>query len=428
MKISKYILILPAVLALTHSSFCMAQDGIAKNAELSLEDCIDITLKSNPAISASFAAQEAQKNKLSQTKSSYLPQIDASANYSRGDSKSEEGWKGADNSYSSSINAKQLIYDFGQTGLSADIQENSYYSSIADTKNLVINTVYDLKEAYYATLLAKQSKAVYEQSVEQYQEQLKRAKAYYQVGTRPKIDVTAAQVNLNNAKLNLIQAENSLKKSYHVLLNVMGVYDPNPQFTLKMDDTLPEFKLTEEEALDTAMQNRQDLLSYKLKLESARQNVKLSKTGYAPSINASGSYGWSGGDFPLYDRWSVGAGISIPIFSGLSTYNKAKEAQNSMLGAYYNLTSAEQAVLLEIKKAYLNVQDSRSKIPVAEITRTQAQENYELAVGRYKVGVGNYIEVKDAETTLSDAKLSYIQAVFDYILSIAALNKAMGII
>ena len=71
-----------------------------------------------------------------------------------------------------------------------------------------------------------------------------------------------------------------------------------------------------------------------------------------------------------------------------------------MLGAYYNLTSAEQAVLLEIKKAYLNVQDSRSKIPVAEITRTQAQENYELAVGRYKVGVGNYIEVKDAETTL----------------------------
>ena len=286
MKISKYILILPAVLALTHSSFCMAQDGIAKNAELSLEDCIDITLKSNPAISASFAAQEVQKNKLSQTKSSYLPQIDASANYSRGNSKSEEGWKGTDNSYSSSINAKQLIYDFGQTGLSADIQENSYYSSIADTKNLVINTVYNLKEAYYATLLAKQRKAVYEQSVEQYQEQLKRAKAYYQVGTRPKIDVTAAQVNLNNAKLNLIQAENSLKKSYHVLLNVMGVYDPNPQFTLKMNDTLPEFKLTEEEALDTAMQNRQDLLSYKLKLESARQNVKLSKTGYAPSINA----------------------------------------------------------------------------------------------------------------------------------------------
>lgn len=428
MKIKNLIPIITALAVFVYPSAAAAQDTIKKDTVLSLEDCIDITLKNNPTISSSFASQEAQRNRLSQTKSSYLPQIDASANYSRSDSESETGWSGAQDGYSSSINAKQLIYDFGKTGLSSAIQENSYYSAVADTRNLIINTIYELKKAYYDTLLARESKHVYEQSVEQYQEQLKRAQAYYQVGTRPKIDVTTAQVNLNNAKLNLIQAENSLKKSYHVLLNVMGIYDPAPQFSLQMNNTLPEFTLTEEEALDTAMKNRQDLLGYKLKLESARQNIKLSRTGYAPSINATGSYGWSGGDFPLYDRWSVGAGVSIPIFSGLSTYNSVKEAQNNMLSAYYNLTSAEQNILLEIKEAYLNVQDSKSKIPVAEITRTQAQENYELAVGRYKVGVGNYIEVKDAETTLSDAKLAYIQAVFDYTLSIAALNKAMGII
>lgn len=428
MKIKNLIPIITALAVFAYPNAAAAQDTIEKDTVLSLEDCIDITLKNNPTISSSFASQEAQKNRLSQTKSSYLPQIDASANYSRSDSESDAGWSGAQDGYSSSINAKQLIYDFGKTGLSSDIQENSYYSAVADTRNLIINTIYELKKAYYDTLLARESKHVYEQSVEQYQEQLKRAQAYYQVGTRPKIDVTTAQVNLNNAKLNLIQAENSLKKSYHVLLNVMGIYDPAPQFSLQMNNALPEFTLTEEEALDTAMKNRQDLLGYKLKLESARQNIKLSRTGYAPSINATGSYGWSGGDFPLYDRWSVGAGVSIPIFSGLSTYNSVKEAQNNMLSAYYNLTSAEQDILLEIKEAYLNVQDSKSKIPVAEITRTQAQENYELAVGRYKVGVGNYIEVKDAETTLSDAKLAYIQAVFDYTLSIAALNKAMGII
>lgn len=428
MKIKNIIPIVTALAVLLYPNAAAAQGTIKKDTVLSLEDCIDITLKNNPAISSSFASQEAQRNRLSQTRSSYLPQIDASANYSRSDSESEKGWGGAQDGYSSSINAKQLIYDFGKTGLSSDIQENSYYSAVADTRNLIINTIYELKKAYYDTLLARESKHVYEQSVEQYQEQLKRAQAYYQVGTRPKIDVTTAQVNLNNAKLNLIQAENSLKKSYHVLLNVMGIYDPSPEFSLQMNNTLPEFSLTEEQALDTAMKNRQDLLGYKLKLESARQNVKLSRTGYAPSINATGSYGWSGGDFPLYDRWSVGAGVSIPIFSGLSTYNSVKEAQNNMLSAYYNLTSAEQDILLEIKEAYLNVQDSKSKIPVAEITRTQAQENYELAVGRYKVGVGNYIEVKDAETTLSDAKLAYIQAVFDYTLSIAALNKAMGII
>lgn len=420
-------MVLSAFLAFTPQVFAQNEGPISPNSILSIEDCIDITLKNNPKISASFASQEAQRSRVSQSKSSYMPQVNANANYNRSNSETQNGWVGADNSYSSAISANQLLYDFGKTGLSVDMQENSYYSSVADTQNLIINTIYELKEAYYAVLLAKQSKLVYEQSVEQYQEQLKRAKGYYQVGTRPKIDVTTAQVNLNNAKLKLIQAENSLKKSYHVLLNVMGIHDNNPTFELEMNNVLPEFTLTEEEALETAMQNRQDLLSSKLKLESARQNVKLSRTGYAPTINASGSYGWSGGDFPLYDRWSVGAGISVPIFSGLSTYNKVEEAKSSMMNAYYNLTSAEQAILLEIKKAYLNVNDSKSKIPVAEITRTQAEENYQLAVGRYKVGVGNYIEVKDAETTLSDAKLSYVQAVFEYNLSIAALNKAMGI-
>ena len=426
MKIKKYIL--PFSLFLAFYTLVYAQNiQTDKSNILTLQDCIDITLKNNPSIASSYASQEAQKNRVSQSKSSYLPQVDASANYSRGNSKTSTGWNDAANNYSSSINAKQLIYDFGQTGLSTDIQKNTYYSSVADTKNLVVNTIYQLKEAYYAVLLAKQRKLVYEQSVEQYQQQLKRAKGYYEVGTRPKIDVTTAEVNLNNAKLNLIQTENLLNKSFHVLLNIMGIYDYDESFDITMNDTLPEFTLTEEEAINTAMQNRQDLLSYRLKLENARQNIKLSKTGYAPSINATGSYGWSGNDFPLYDRWSVGAGISVPLFSGFSTYNKVKEAQNNMLSAYYNLTAAEQDILLDIKKAYLNVQDSKSKIPVAEISRTQAEENYQLAVGRYKVGVGNYIEVKDAETTLSDAKLSYINAVFDYILSIAALNKAMGI-
>lgn len=426
MKIKKYIL--PFSLFLAFYTLVYAQNiQTDKSNILTLQDCIDITLKNNPSIASSYASQEAQKNRVSQSKSSYLPQVDASANYSRGNSKTSTGWNEAANNYSSSINAKQLIYDFGQTGLSTDIQKNTYYSSVADTKNLVVNTIYQLKEAYYAVLLAKQRKLVYEQSVEQYQQQLKRAKGYYEVGTRPKIDVTTAEVNLNNAKLNLIQTENLLNKSFHVLLNIMGIYDYDESFDITMNDTLPEFTLTEEDAINTAMQNRQDLLSYRLKLENARQNIKLSKTGYAPSINATGSYGWSGNDFPLYDRWSVGAGISVPLFSGFSTYNKVKEAQNNMLSAYYNLTAAEQDILLDIKKAYLNVQDSKSKIPVAEISRTQAEENYQLAVGRYKVGVGNYIEVKDAETTLSDAKLSYINAVFDYILSIAALNKAMGI-
>ena len=402
-----------------------AQENIT-GAELSLEDCINLTLKYNPSLKAASLNTQVQQNKLAQTRANYLPQVNANASYSRSNQEGLTGWGDAQDGYSSSVSATQLIYDFGKTGLTNKIQKNNYYSAQQDEQNTINEVIYKLKQAYYGVLNAQESRNVYAQSVEQYEQQLKRAKAFYSVGTRPKIDVTTAEVNLNNAKLNLIKGENDLKTAYYNLTNVMGIYDQDPSFTLTNRDTIPDYNITIEEALKEAKNNRPDLLSLELKLENAKRNVSLAKTGYAPSLTANGSYGWSGQDFPLYDRWSVGAGINVPIFSGFSTYNQVKEAQNNMQVAYANLTAKEQAILLDIKSCYFDLEEAKTRIPVADLSRKQAQENYDLAIGRYKVGVGNYIEVKDAETTLSNAKLSYIGAVFDYNLAIANLERAMG--
>lgn len=399
---------------------------IKPKQELSLQECIDLTLQNNPSLAAAQSGVQAQYSKVWQSRSSYLPQVNANASYSLSDNENEGGFKGKADSYSSAISATQLIYDFGKTGNTIDVQKNTYFASIEDTKNLTNNTVYNLKKAFYGVVSAKESKEVFIQSVEQYQEQLKRAQAFYSVGTRPKIDVTTAQVNLNNAKLNLIKADNALQIAYHTLLNVMGIYQAVPDFSVKSENNIPKYEITAQEALDNAMQNRPDLASSRLRLDSARMNVTLAKTGYAPSLNANANYGWAGGNFPLYDRWSVGAGVSVPIFNGFSTYNKVQEAGSNLVTAYHNLTEAEQKILLEIKTAYLNFHEASSRIPVADLSREQAKENYQLAVGRYTVGVGNYIEVKDAEVTLSNAKLSYIGAVLDYNLAIADLKRVMG--
>lgn len=416
--------ILPIILTLICLPIKAAE--IQTGAKLSLEDCINLTLRNNPTLKAASLNTQVQQNKLAQTRSNYLPQVNGNASYSRSNQEGSNGWGDAQDGYSSSVSASQLIYDFGKTGLSNKIQKNNLYSSQYDEQNTINDVIYQLKQAYYGVLNAEESRNVFAQSVEQYQEQLKRAKAFYSVGTRPKIDVTTAEVNLNNAKLNLIKGENALKTAYYNLTNVMGVYDQNPSFTLVKKDTIPEYNITIDEALKEAQKNRPDLLSMQLKLENAKQNVNLAKTGYAPSLTANGSYGWSGQDFPLYDRWSVGAGVSVPIFNGLSTYNQVKESKNNMQVAYANLTAKEQAILLDVKTCYFNFEEAKTRIPLTELSRKQAQENYDLAVGRYKVGVGNYIEVKDAEITLSNAKLSYIAAVFDYNLAIANLERAMG--
>jgi TolC family type I secretion outer membrane protein len=394
-----------------------------KESALTLERCIEITLKNNPRIAAAASTAESQRNRLSQTKAGYFPQISGKADYSRGGS---GNWDSAGNTYSSGVSASQLIYDFGQTGLSSGIQKNSYYASLQDSESVKNNIVYELTQAYMAVLAAEEQYSVFRQSVEQYEEQFKRAKAFYDVGTRPKIDVTTAQVNLNNAKLNLIKADNALKIVRQRLLNVMGIYDRAEDFKLEKQSEIPEFQITLDNALKQTFDNRPDLASQKLKLESARQNVKLAQTGFAPSLDAGGSYNWRGSEFPLNDSWSVGAGLSVPIFSGFSTVNRVKESKNSLNAAYYNLTEAQQNALLDVRTCYFNLQEAKQRIPVADISRRHAQENYDLAVGRYTVGVGNYIEVKDAEVSLSNARLSYISAVFDYNLAIADLKRAMG--
>lgn len=403
-----------------------AQETNSLSKKLTLEDCINITLQNNPEIAASYSTQEAQRSQLKQSKSGYLPQVNGNASYSRSNTNTANQNTGTNNNYSAGISATQLIYDFGQTSSNVGIQEKSYQTAVQNTNTLVNNKIYALKVAYYAVLSAEESENIYRQSVEQYTEQLKRAKAFYEVGTYPKIDVTSAQVNLNDAKLNLLTAQNSLKTKRQELLNVMGITEPENSFTLEMKDTLPPFDLTLEEALKEAHKNRPDLLAKQLQVESARQNVTLSKTGYAPTLTANGSYNWSGNDFPLYDRWSAGASLNVPIFSGFSTYNKVEQSKQNLQTAQHNLTALEQQISLDVKTAYLDLNNAKERIPVAELTAKQAKESYDLAVGRYKVGVGNYIEVKDAETSYSKAKLSHIQAVFDYNLAVAKLKNSIG--
>ena len=424
----RFSLFLSALLALT--PLFAQETNISQTTKLSLDDCINITLQNNPEIAASYSTQEAQKSQLKQNKSNYLPQVNGSASYTRSSSNSNlnnaAGNTNKGNNYSAGISATQLIYDFGQTSSNVGIQEKSYQSAVQTTNALVNNKIYALKVAYYAVLSAEESENIYRQSVEQYTEQLKRAQAFYEVGTYPKIDVTSARVNLNDAKLNLLTAQNALKTKKQELLNVMGITIPENSFTLEMKETLPPFDLTLEDALKEAHKNRPDLLAKQLQVESARQNVTLSKTGYAPTLTANGSYNWGGNEFPLNDRWSAGASLNVPLFSGFSTYNKVEQSKQNLQTAQHNLTALEQQILLEVQTAYFDLNNAKERIPVAELTAKQAKESYDLAVGRYKVGVGNYIEVKDAETSYSKAKLSHIQAVFDYNLAVAKLKNSIG--
>jgi len=268
---------------------------------------------------------------------------------------------------------------------------------------------------------------VAEETVKQFQQHLEQAKAFYEVGTKPKFDVTKAEVDLGNSQLNLISTRNSLKIAMVILNNAMGVPEA-PEYQIEDSLSFSKYSITFKEAVDKAYENRPELRSILLKKKATEESVSLAKKGYLPVLGGDASYSWAGEKFNLNDGgWSAGLTLSIPIFSGFSTKHEISEAKANLLVLTANEETLRQTVLLEVQQSLLHIAESEERITVAELTVKQAHENSDIANGRYAAGVGNPIEVTDADVALSNARTAHNQALYDYKLARASLEKAMGV-
>jgi outer membrane protein TolC len=205
----------------------------------------------------------------------------------------------------------------------------------------------------------------------------------------------------------------------------MGVPEA-PEYQLEDNLSFVKYEMAFEEALSTAFSNRPDLKSAAAKRKAAEQAVALAKTGYYPSISGNAAYNVSGSNFPLNTGWNVGATISIPIFSGFLTKYQVEEARANLNVLKANEETQRLTVFLDVQQAYLNLKEAGERVPTAELAVTQAKENLDIANGRYSAGVGSPVEVTDAQVAYTNAETTYIQALSDYKVAKASLEKAMG--
>ena len=412
-----------------------AEEIIKKGETLNLGRCIEIALKMQPTIIAARNTVNVNESRVGQAKANYYPWIDWSSNYSRikpasSSSSSSGGSFGSSdesyNQYSTGFSLIQTIYDFGKTPSQVKIQNLNLDSSRSDLQNVTEQIIFTVKEAYYGVVQAKYNRIVAEDTVRQTQQQLEQAKGFYEVGTKPKFDVTKAEVDVSNAKLNLIRKENAFRISIVTLNNAIGIPDA-PEYTLDENMSFEKYEITLEDALTRAYQNRPDLKSIVSKRQAADRSIELAKTGYYPVLSGNAGYNWSGEQFPLEDGWNAGASLSIPLFSGFLTKYQVEEAKANLNVIKANEESLRQIIFLEVQASYLTLRAAEDAIPTAKLGVGQAQENLDIANGRYAAGVGNPIEVTDAEVGLANARTFYIQALYVDKVAQASLEKAMGI-
>ena len=405
------------------------EGSVEKNIDMTLDKCIELALGNNPQINAAFHDILASDTRIKQVWSNYFPQLSWQTGYTRIRQLQLSDVFNRNLTFNyyilGQITLQQMLYDFGVTQNQATIKRLDYEAYKTTLGATINDVIYQTKDAYYNLLYAFENKRVAEDTVNKFEMFYNQAKAFYEIGMNPKVDVTIAEVNLSNAKLQLIQADNAVNLAIAKLNNVMGVpfIDKyNVQERLKYEPV----DVTFNSAIEIAREARPELKLAELKVESANQTVKLVKKSYFPTLSVEGQFQVGGKSWASNYGYNIGGYLNFPTVNGMLIKNEIKEARYLYDKEIANAKNTQNQIYLEIQNAYLLLEEKKNQMPVAMLGVKQAKENYELSYGRYRVGEADPTELKDAQINYQQAQLSYYNALYQYNSAKAALEKAIG--
>lgn len=419
-----------SVLPNSHTDSNLIISGsVEKNIEMTLENCLKIALGNNPEINAAFQDILASDARIKQVWSNYFPSISWQTGYTRLRQLQLSDALGENLEFNyyllGQISLQQMLYDFGVTQNQATIRKLDYEGYKKTFEAVVNDVIYRTKDAYYNLQFAYEYKRVAKDSVDKYQLFYNQAKALYQSGFNPKIDVRIAETNLSNAKLKYIEAENNVNLAIAKLNNIMGVpylerYEVNEKLQYR------PININFVQAIDIARASRPELKRAEIRVEAANQTIKLTKKAFLPTISIEGQYQRGGKSWTSNYGFNLGGYLTFPTINLMLMRNEIKEAKYLYDRELANAIKTQNSIYLEIQNSYLKLDEKRNQLPYAILQVKQAKESYELSYGMYKVGEASPTELKDAENTYEQAQLTYYTALYQYNSAKAEFEKAIG--
>jgi outer membrane protein len=398
-----------------------------------LAECITIAVEQHPSLKAATASVQAGKQRVWEAASNYLPQITGvyATNRSRSSAAARTrsqttgvGTQSATfNFYNTGVSFSQMLFDFGQNLNAIRSAQASEQSLQADRATQREDVVLNVKQAYFNVLATRRLLTVADETVRQNEKHLEQAQGRFHVGLAAKFDVTQAQVQLANAQLNQVTARNNVAVARETLRNALGLTGPL-DFDIVDNFEVHAVRITEGEALRLAYDKRPELQSLRAQELATIEQISSLQKNYLPNVTSNGNYQWSGSDYPLQSNWNIGAALNLSIFNGGLTTAQIGEQKANLSNLKYNEEVTRQNIALEVRQDVLNLGQAAESIRVSETALRQARENLDLAEGRYSTGVGNIIELTDAQASLTTAEANHVQALYNYKTTVAALEKA----
>ena len=442
---------------------------------MSIDDCVDYALSHDSMIKISHERVEAAEAGIGQARSAYAPSFSAGVNYGHQTLNSTYQDNYHQNSIGFTAGISEKIWDFGRTTARINMAKYDKLAAIYDHEYEILNVIYKVRINYHKVLSALANLDIFEQNVRIQTLNYERTKAMFDEGLKSKIDVVNAEVNLADAKIQLVEGQNSLLNSIITLQNSM-YYEEDKPFVVKntesfgflkadykrkfetastatppstslkrnedglvmlssgiehndiiQDYTFNPMQITKQEAVDKALELRPDLKSDKMLVNVQDESLKAIKRLYAPDITGNLNWGYTKNEHTYSSPLQLNAGIGLGSINPYGIHYQIKEGENYLNIAKHNVNIAKSDIYWEVQNNYINMRQLERKIPIMNAKVKAALENFELADGRYSVGLNNYVELQDALASYNNSQLNFVEAVFNYNVARETLLKSMGI-
>ena len=427
--------------------FLLFLPSAASAQALTLEESISIALKNSHILNIAKEGVKGAEAQKKEALTGFLPKFSTTYSYTRLNEEPNFYFPGfplagippgrmvtgtIDN-YNWGIEARQPLFAGG--GILANYQAFKIAEDTALVEQTAksLDVVQDVKIAYFNILRTQRLTQTAIQQVEMLAAHCDVAENFYRVGLIPKNDMLQAEVELANGRQTLVKAKNGvestkarlntiLKRDVLTAVEVVDILDYQP------------LRQSFEECLTIARQRRPELKMSELRIEQAGKMVRAAQSEYFPAISLVGNYGrfgdtasLSGTQYKDTESWQVMAVANWNFWEwGKTKYrvDAGKARENQALDQSRELNDQ---IALEIKNAFLVLQEAESQIAVSKKVIEQAEENFRIAEARYKERVARSTEVLDAQTLLTRAKAEYANALADYNIAHARLQRAMGV-
>jgi outer membrane protein len=427
----------------------------AQRKPLSLDEAIAAALERNPALHASRMKAEASAARSREVAASRLPSLRLGAGYTR---LSEVPPFEVtlpisptpivvSQSYFNNWNLRLAVQQPVFTGFrleagaeSARLLERSAGFDLAKDRS---ELAFAVKSAYWGLARAREYETVIAETVAQVQEHLKDVRAFYDQGLLVKNEVLRTELQLSNAQLAEIDAQNAVEVARTVLISLIGgPVGTDLELTTSAESQasrVPGPAAAGDEAaaaqalLDTALASRPELQAAEFRIKASEAGVKAAKAGWYPQVSLAGNYYYNRPNsryLPALDKfkstWDLGIAVSFDVWNWGQTKNQAEQAKAQLAQSRDARQLLEDQAVLEVTQCRLALTQARRKTEVAAVAVGQADENLRLVRERFRQGVALNTDVLDAEVFLLQARTAKVQAAIDLVLAQARLEKALG--